>query len=655
MERRRSPERSPSASTRGSSSDRTRASSPAAEEETSSGSAGLPARPLVESPQASLFVGTGTAQHEYTDISLPLFNDGLPLSASLHSAFTRPPTPLPVARQTSILSSLHALHADELVYLFKNPDKVLGTQRSYSQLVWRTVKDYLYFLFFTWSRASWNIFVLPTTLLDRVSIIAFAVVASCILFALLVWCLLINIPYVHILFQHWSKHFAHGVSLTNCMHPEIFDELSRDEIDIAYDALSSPISQCKNTDTRRHFNLDIAKLLLQCSAVMYERTSAPLKTALATNTEHHPTPGHRFDSNPDGAVPGALLANELGENAATAVSAQLHKHQEEGNIIAFARKHGLKYATVSELNSQSSASCGLFYHPDETFIILAYKGTSPEEFSEWASDFTFEPKHAGHWIRGFGKCHGGFFSKIFPKRVGRGTRMPYSTIKHAVRVCADQLLQNKPEGTQINVWTTGHSLGCALASLVYARQINEPGDFGRSVVIRDAYLFAAPILCDIHSVHAFNNRTHHASSTHGHHPRTMWRVTNGKDVVATALPHRGDHPEWGLSPYNLFSFAHLGTEIELRKYPHRCIVRGNHITPGSHVRVVSRFRPHNDPPPGHPEHKFREKHNRSFFARAGLMKMQNIPLVGRLIAHGTAFYWLALKDASVGSCEWDED
>ncbi|KZV92695.1 alpha/beta-hydrolase [Exidia glandulosa HHB12029] len=594
---------------------------------------------FAESPQSTLLVTPNMPKY----------------SVESHPPSPTPGTPLPVPLASSIQSSLHALHADELVYLFKNRSKILGPHKNYKHLVWRTYKDYCYFLWFTWTRAIWNITILPTTFLDRISIIAFAVVASGVLFALFVLCLLINIPAVNTLYEWFSFRYANGVSMINCMHPEIFDELSKEEIQHAYDALSAPIANCPNTDTKRHFNLDIAKLLLQCSAVMYERTSAPLQRALAIETEGLKTPGHRVDTNPDGTLPGALLVNELGSHAATEVSKQLHRHHEENKMNEFAKKHGLEYATVSELNSQSSAVCGMFYDPNGTFIILAYKGTSPEEFSEWASDFTFEPKHAGHWIRGFGKCHGGFFSKIFPKRVGRGTRMPYNTIKHAVNVCAAQLLQRQPHGTQINVWTTGHSLGCALASLVYARQINEPGDFGRSVVVRDAYLFAAPILCDIHSVHAFNNRMHHASNVHGHHPRTMWRVTNGKDVVATALPHQGDHPEWGLSPYNLFSFAHLGTEIELRNFPHRCIVRGNHITPGSHVRVVSKFRSHNSPPPDHPEHAVKAKHERSLFARAGLRKLEQIPLIGRLISHGTAFYWVALRDVSVGSCEWDEE
>jgi len=124
---------------------------------------------------------------------------------------------------------------------------------------------------------------------------------------------------------------------------------------------------------------------------MYERTSAPLHEALCTSTDHSGHSAHRVDSNPDGSVPGALLANELGSQAAQAVSETLHCHSEENKVLEFAHKHGLEYSTVSELNTQSSAACGMFYDPNGTFIILAYKGTSLEEFGEWASDFTFEP------------------------------------------------------------------------------------------------------------------------------------------------------------------------------------------------------------------------------------------------------------------------
>lgn len=78
-----------------------------------------------------------------------------------------PITPLPVHADASILSSLHALHADELVYLFKNRDKVLGDHQ-YRHHVRSMLQHYFYFLWFTWSRAIWNIIMLPTSALPHV-------------------------------------------------------------------------------------------------------------------------------------------------------------------------------------------------------------------------------------------------------------------------------------------------------------------------------------------------------------------------------------------------------------------------------------------------------------------------------------------------------
>ena len=134
----------------------------------------------------------------------------------------------------------------------------------------------------------------------------------------------------------------------------------------------------------------------------------------------------------------------------------------------------------------------------------------------------------------------------------------------------------------------------------------------------------------------------------------MWRITNANDIVATGLPNMGDHPHWPLSPFNLFAFAHLGSEVRLRKHPQRCIVSGNHVTHGSHIRVVSRFRRTNHPSADHPAQVQKERHDKTFFAKAGLRTMEKLPFVGRLLAHGTAFYWLALRDATVGHCEWEE-
>jgi len=104
----------------------------------------------------------------------------------------------------------------------------------------------------------------------------------------------------------------------------------------------------------------------------------------------------------------------------------VHQNNNEENAMAnFAARLEFKYATVSELNSQTSAFCGFFWDPKSNFIIVAFKGTSPTEFVEWADDFSYEPVQAGDYIRGFGWVHGGFMERIFPQRIAPGAKLPY--------------------------------------------------------------------------------------------------------------------------------------------------------------------------------------------------------------------------------------
>jgi Lipase (class 3) len=217
------------------------------------------------------------------------------------------------------------------------------------------------------------------------------------------------------------------------------------------------------------------------------------------------------------------------------------------------------------------------------------------------------------------------------------------TIRDAVRHTAAHLKQNLPPETNINVWFTGHSLGTALASLVYARAINEPHEFGRDVVLRDAYLFATPILADVQSVHAFHNRLNHDSR------RSMWRITNGLDAVATALPDSGDNMSFRLSPYNLFSFAHLGMELTLREAPAKSVVRGNAFAHGTRVHIESAVEP--QPKPAHPPHGIDAADERAIEV---LLKLEKIPILGRLLAHGPAPYWYMLQNVQLGECEWHD-
>lgn len=136
---------------------------------------------------------------------------------------------------------------------------------------------------------------------------------------------------------------------------------------------------------------------------MYERTSAPLRGALDASKRHPHRHAHRQHAELHTSKPGELLCAILGPDVAQDVNIHLHANPEEDALAAFALRLGVRYNTVSELNSQGSAFCGMFWDPESTWIILAYKGTSPTEFVEWTTDFSFNPRDAGHWIRGWGK------------------------------------------------------------------------------------------------------------------------------------------------------------------------------------------------------------------------------------------------------------
>jgi len=125
----------------------------------------------------------------------------------------------------------------------------------------------------------------------------------------------------------------------------------------------------------------------------------------------------------------------------------------------------------------------------------------------------------------------------------------------------------------------------------------------------------------------------------------MWRITNGLDVVATALP--GDNTSIRLSPYNLFGFAHLGMELTLREAPGKSVVGGNAFTRGTIVRIESTM----NPKLAHPPHGVDTADKEAIEA---LRELEKKPLLGRLVAHAPPLYWYMLKNIQLGECEWQD-
>ncbi|KAF8682425.1 Alpha beta-hydrolase [Rhizoctonia solani] len=292
---------------------------------------------------------------------------------------------------------------------------------------------------------------------------------------------------------------------------------------------------------------------------------------------------------PLAAKPGTRLEPQV-ESTKPAPHGNTNAHVEPGpgdsTIRAHLQSSGIEYEPVSELNGVGSAFAALFWHPKEPWIVVAFKGTSPTEFDEWVTDLTFTRENIGHWIPGFGKVHSGFKARMFPdeariphslrdhfKRhmnqlrdwwIGEKSakqelpiRTPYDTIRDGIQIVADHLTRNTGIHS-INVYFTGHSLGCATASLAYSRAVaKQNSDFKSNVRIRDAYMFAAPIIGDVMTRDAFNSMMGSGL------PKSMWRVSNGPDAVAGLLPEMGDRVPLKVDQESPLAFAHLGLEIKM--------------------------------------------------------------------------------------------
>ncbi|KZT58158.1 alpha/beta-hydrolase [Calocera cornea HHB12733] len=537
------------------------------------------------------------------------------------------------------MDTVKALHSDELASLSVDDQKLKAPPETFQHLLLKTLHSYLTFLTTTWWHSILALFAPGMTVLDHITLFLFAFVASIIISVMMLVCVLAHVPVLVWLFEKWAHMEADDLSLVNASYPKLFESMTHAQLDAARHSMSEPIRNSASTVAHRVFDLDVARFLLQCAALTYERTSAPVQQAVdkaksASGSDKKPQSGRHH---PKGA--GKHARQVLGESGAQQMMSALHDSKGETKLAAWANSMipPIKYSSVSELNGTDSAFCGIFWDPNSTWIVLAFKGTDPTEFSEWASDFQYIPREAGERITGFGQVHGGFYDRLFaPTSSGLS---PFDTIASAVRAVADEV-STANASSKINLFVTGHSLGCAMASLAYACLISEPFVLGSNVIIRDAYLFAAPIVCDPKSVAAFNECLD-ASTTYeeGPYVRTLWRVVNRQDVVATALPSLGDDRLKG-SLRNLFAFAHLGAELRMGSQRAPSYVRGGSLKPDTWVGIRSKL----------------DLQTVNVMNTQGMPPVirwsQDIPLVGRFASHATTMYWDAITQLQVGRAYW---
>ncbi|ORY73108.1 Alpha/Beta hydrolase protein [Leucosporidium creatinivorum] len=290
--------------------------------------------------------------------------------------------------------------------------------------------------------------------------------------------------------------------------------------------------------TNRIFDLDVAKTLLIMSALVYEVRDVKVREAQK-----------------------AKQSNE----------AQDFLLKSEDFIKDQARHWGLRYLPMSgfkdnsDLGSKAGPFAGACFTPSgtkEPFVILCFKGTTPSNFTEFLIDCTISRVSSASFF-GDGTGHEGFMRELFP--IGRGRSDDYGQITRALRFLARDLSEKssaKPEERKpVPLWITGHSLGAALAGLIYARWMHMPGDLGDDIVLKDGYTFGAPRFGD----GAFVSKYEEASSSPIERPNVLWRVVNGYDIVTHIPPGFADAEENrpSISALSVLNYAHTGAGVKL--------------------------------------------------------------------------------------------
>ncbi|KAF9515682.1 hypothetical protein BS47DRAFT_1391345 [Hydnum rufescens UP504] len=261
----------------------------------------------------------------------------------------------------------------------------------------------------------------------------------------LVLCLVAQFPPLTWTYHAWSALFGGDLGLINSSNPNLFKSLTPTQAQYGKDALG--LSPSIDPDGRARTLIDFPSIIsLQIASVIYEHSNDAIHSEVLV--------------------------------AQTSLAASLPSW----NLLVMLL---------------SADFAGNFT-----------SSTGAVEFGKWLSDLDANMVHCEH-IPGFRWVHKGFKERVFPNRGRRPSdheQHPYKTISKSVQALVAHLSERRG-GEKINVWFTGHSLmRCATATLIYSRMLMKPEEVGENGILRDAYLFGAPVVADPESVDAFNNK-----------------------------------------------------------------------------------------------------------------------------------------------------
>ncbi|KAF7722570.1 hypothetical protein EC973_002960 [Apophysomyces ossiformis] len=422
-----------------------------------------------------------------------------------------------------------------------NQDGILEPSRAhpwpYLGYVLNTYKNLFLTFYFNWTM----IFTAP------LSSLAFVIAYPAAVVLLLIFEILLKVFLEYLggeeLFHYLSNNYGQGLGAINWGAPELL--LSDQTIELVRATIPSlakpaPPEQIAS-ERRRTFDLSIAQTLVVLAALIYERDASKVRDAFQ------------------------LSAKDGGQGKEPEKLEQQMHHlvfESERRIRTVAARWGLHFSGVSELKSLGGPFCGIFWSEAHPVIIVAFKGTTPTNYEEFLVDAAFQRADARSYL--FGSVHQGFYESVFPTSgFGKSdTRDPYGAILEAVNEKAAHLKTCLGTDEAIQVWITGHSLGAAMSSLLFARWLKCPEEL-TDCVLRDCYVIGTPAVGDNDFASMFASHTLSPVTRSS----TLWRVINKADLFCR-LPPGYDSRTIGhyMSRTDFFNYSHVGHAIQIA-YP----------------------------------------------------------------------------------------
>ncbi|CAG8438417.1 1589_t:CDS:2 [Diversispora eburnea] len=477
-------------------------------------------------------------------------------------------TQIPLTESTNIPKDAVGHIVDVAKAPFHNQEDtenyVIIPNTSYFVYMTRAVRNLFMTFVFDWSLA----------ILHPLTFLTYIIIVPILLFSLLAVEIFLRIGfylglenYVNYMSAKWGK----GLSTVNWLKDGIIGLDKPPPEPLKEEALDDDV-----TIQTRNFDLDMAELLLFISSIVYERNEKLVRQANEAIT--------------------ALTDDKKDVNLTAQDFESIYEqfYESEVRIREQASLWGMKFTSLSELNSLGGPFSGMFYSEEHSFIVAVFKGTTPTNFEDFIVDLMLQRVDARSFV--FGEVHEGFYSSLFPQAEKSSARAnsasPYLTIIRAIRAKAADILnyqatknKNGVPKRKINVWVTGHSLGAALASLFFARCLKSPEDLGPNCILRDGYVFGSPALGDNDFAAEFASH----SNSPFNQQSILWRVIDDTDIITRMHGFEDSSIRRVINKRSLLNFVHVGEGIRFFQDGKRPESSKKIFSSGKEPVIIERF------------------------------------------------------------------